>query len=158
MGSRGGGGGVSGEAPRRLENCAGEVVVRWRLGEGGNGKWESEGGRGLACKTSAGKRRRRRRAERPACSVKQFFFFTFHTIQRKTLTTHYTHPYEYMYANPTPMSTSEGLSTGRSGDSRSHHWRLVVDGNAAYHLTHNAGKSWNKSRKMCEHQDLNSGG
>jgi hypothetical protein len=43
---------------------------------------------------------------------------------------------EYTYANPTPMSTSEGLSTGLSGDSRSHNWRLVVvDGNVAYHLT-----------------------
>jgi hypothetical protein len=40
------------------------------------------------------------------------------------------------------MSTSEGLSTGRSGDSRSHQWCLLVDGNVAYHLTHNAGKSW----------------
>jgi hypothetical protein len=40
------------------------------------------------------------------------------------------------------MSTSEGLSTSRSGDSRSHQWRLVVDRNVAYHLTHNAGKSW----------------
>ena len=38
--------------------------------------------------------------------------------------------------------------TGRSGDFRSHHWRLVVDGNVAYHLTHNAGKFWNKSRKV----------
>jgi hypothetical protein len=35
------------------------------------------------------------------------------------------------------MSTSEGLSAGRSEDSRSHHWRLIVDGNVAYHLTHN---------------------
>jgi hypothetical protein len=34
------------------------------------------------------------------------------------------------------MSTSEGLSTGRSGDSRSHHRPLIVDGNVAYHLTH----------------------
>jgi hypothetical protein len=43
---------------------------------------------------------------------------------------------EYTYANPTPMSTSEGLSTGLPGDSRSHNWRLVVvDGNVAYHLT-----------------------
>ena len=33
------------------------------------------------------------------------------------------------------MSTSKGLSTDRSGDSRSHHWRIVVDGNVAYHLT-----------------------
>jgi hypothetical protein len=67
----------------------------------------------------------------------------------------HTHPYEYIYTNPTPMSTSEGLSTGRSGDSRSHHWSLVVDENVAYHLTHNVGKSQNKSRKRCEHQDLN---
>jgi hypothetical protein len=51
------------------------------------------------------------------------------------------------------MSTSEGLR-----DSRSHHWRLVVDGNVVYHLMHNAGKSRKKSMKMCEHQDLNPGG
>jgi hypothetical protein len=58
-----------------------------------------------------------------------------------TLCTH-THPYEYTYANPTPISTSEGPSTGKSEDSRSRQWRLVVDGNVAYHLAHNAGKSW----------------
>jgi hypothetical protein len=57
-----------------------------------------------------------------------------------------------------PTSTSKGLSTSRSGDSRSHHWCLVVDGNVAYHLTHNTGKSRNKSKKRCEHQDLNPGG
>jgi hypothetical protein len=50
------------------------------------------------------------------------------------------------------MSTSEGLSTGRFGDSQSHQWRLVVNGDVAYHLTHNAGKSW----KIQE--DLNHGG
>jgi hypothetical protein len=65
---------------------------------------------------------------------------TTHTLTTRT----HTHPYEYTYANPTAMSTFEGLSTGRSGDSRSHHWRLVVDGNVAYHLTRNAGKSQNK--------------
>jgi hypothetical protein len=55
----------------------------------------------------------------------------------QTLTTRtHTHPYEYTYANPTPMSTSEGLSTDRSADSPSHQWCLVVDGNVAYHLTH----------------------
>jgi hypothetical protein len=67
----------------------------------------------------------------------------------QTLTTRmHTHPYEYTYANPTPMSTSGGLSTDRSGDSRSHQRCLVVDGNVAYHLTHtpenpriNLGKS-----------------
>jgi hypothetical protein len=58
-----------------------------------------------------------------------------------------THPYEHKNANPTPMST------GRYGDSRSHYWRLVVDGNVAYHLMHNVGKSQNKSRNRCEHQD-----
>jgi hypothetical protein len=56
-----------------------------------------------------------------------------------TTRTH-THPYEYTYANATPMSTFEGLSTSRSGDSRSHQRRLVVDKNVAYHLTHNADK------------------
>jgi hypothetical protein len=57
------------------------------------------------------------------------------------------HPYEYTYANPTPMSTSEGLSTSGSGDSRSHQ-RLVVDRNVAYHLTHDAGKSWKIQEKV----------
>jgi hypothetical protein len=46
------------------------------------------------------------------------------------------------------MSTSEGLSTGRPGDSRSHLWRLVVDENVAYHLTQNAGKSWKIQEKV----------
>jgi hypothetical protein len=67
----------------------------------------------------------------------------------------HTHPYEYMYANPTPMSTSEGLSTGRLGDSRSHHWHLVVDVNVAYHLTHNAENPGINPGKRSEHQDLN---
>jgi hypothetical protein len=67
-------------------------------------------------------------------------------------------PYEYTYANPTRTSTFEGQSTDRSGDSRSHHWRLVVDRNVAYHLAYNAEKSRNKSRKRCEHQDLNPSG
>jgi hypothetical protein len=56
------------------------------------------------------------------------------------------------------MSTSVGPSTVRSEDSRSHHWCLVVDGNVAYHLTYNTGKSRNKSRKRCEYQDLNPDG
>jgi hypothetical protein len=59
-----------------------------------------------------------------------------------------THPYEYTYANPTPMSTFEWLNTGRSGDSRSHQWNLVVDGNVAYYLTYNAGKSWKIQGKV----------
>jgi hypothetical protein len=60
----------------------------------------------------------------------------------------HTHPYVNTYANPTPMNTSEGLSTGRYGDFRSHHWRFVVDGNVAYHLTHNASKSWKIQKKV----------
>jgi hypothetical protein len=59
---------------------------------------------------------------------------------------------------PMNVAVVDGLSTGTSGDSRSHHWRLVVDRNVAYHLTYNAGKSQNKSRKRCEHQNLNPGG
>jgi hypothetical protein len=74
------------------------------------------------------------------------------TTQTLTIHTH-THPYEYTYAHnthahPTPMSTSEGPSTGRSRDSRSHQWRLVVDGNVAYHLTHNTGKSYKIQEKV----------
>jgi hypothetical protein len=65
-------------------------------------------------------------------------FFENSTTQTLTIRTH-THPYEYAYANSTSMSTSEGSSTSKSGDSRSHQWRIVVDGNVAYHLTHNAG-------------------
>jgi hypothetical protein len=60
----------------------------------------------------------------------------------------HTHPYEYTYTTPTPMSISKGLSTGRSRDSRSHQWRVFVDGNVAYHLTHNAGKSWKIQEKV----------
>jgi len=37
---------------------------------------------------------------------------------------------------------------GRSRDSRSHHGRLTVDGDVAYHWKHSAVKSWNKSRKI----------
>jgi hypothetical protein len=78
--------------------------------------------------------------------------------QTQTLTTRtHTHPYEYTYANPTHMSTSEVPSTDRSGDSRSHQWRLVIDGNVAYHLTHNTDKSW-KIQKKVRAKDLNSGG
>jgi hypothetical protein len=88
-------------------------------------------------------------------------------MQMLTTRTH-THPYEYTYANPTPMSTSEGLSTDTSGDSRSHQWRcrtgtsgdsrshqwrcLVIDGNVAYHLMHNAGKSWKMSPMAPRHR------
>jgi hypothetical protein len=70
-----------------------------------------------------------------------YFFLELHSRTHMLTTRTHTHPYEYTYTNPAPMCTSEGLSTGRSGDSQSHHWRLVVDGNVAYHLTHNIGKS-----------------
>jgi hypothetical protein len=71
----------------------------------------------------------------------QLLFLELHSTTHMLTTRTHTHPYEYTYTNPAPMCTSEGLSTGRSGDSQSHHWRLVVDGNVAYHLTHNIGKS-----------------
>jgi hypothetical protein len=77
-----------------------------------------------------------------------FFFWELHSTTQTLTTRTHTNPYEYTYVNPTPMSTSEGLSTDRSGDSRSHQWRLIVDGNAAYHLTHNAGKSWKIQEKV----------
>jgi hypothetical protein len=76
------------------------------------------------------------------------FVFRNHTVQRRRSQHARTHPYEYTYANPTPLSNSEGLSTCRSGDSRSHHWRLVVNGNITYHLMHNAYKSWKIQEKV----------
>jgi hypothetical protein len=64
----------------------------------------------------------------------------------------------------TPMNTctqtlpiwahSKNSALNRSGDSRSHHWRIIVDGNVTYHLTHNASKSWENPRKSREHQNL----
>jgi hypothetical protein len=50
--------------------------------------------------------------------------------------------YIYRHTKPYPYEHSEGLSTSSCADSRSHQWRLVVDGHVAYHLTHNADKSW----------------
>jgi hypothetical protein len=85
-------------------------------------------------------------------------FLELHSTTQTLTTRTHTHLYEHKYANLTPMRTTEGLSTGRSGDSGIHHWSLVVDGNVSYHLTHNAGKSQNNFRKRCEHQDLNPGG
>jgi hypothetical protein len=46
-----------------------------------------------------------------------FFLESRSTTQMLTTRTH-THHYEYANTNPTPMRTSEGLSTSRSGDSR----------------------------------------
>jgi hypothetical protein len=63
-------------------------------------------------------------------------------------------------ANPTLMSTPPkdwAPADLEIPEVRSHLWRLVVEGNVAYHLTHNTGKP-GKSSKRCEHQDLNSGG
>jgi hypothetical protein len=76
------------------------------------------------------------------------FSWELHSTTQTLTTRARTHPYEYTYANSTPMSTSEGLNTGRSGDSRSHQWRLVVDRNVAHHLTYNAGKSWKIQEKV----------
>jgi hypothetical protein len=75
-------------------------------------------------------------------------FLELHSTTQTLTTRTHTYPYEYTCANPTPMSTSEGLSTGRSGDSRSHQLCLVVDGNVAYHLTHNTSKSWKIQEKV----------
>jgi hypothetical protein len=50
-------------------------------------------------------------------------FLELHSTTQTLTTRTHTHPYEYTYANPTPMSTSEGLSTGKSVDSQRHQWR-----------------------------------
>ena len=53
-----------------------------------------------------------------------------------------THPYEYTYAKPTLWASSK-TEPANPRDWRSHHRRLAVDGNVAYHLMHNAVKSQN---------------
>jgi hypothetical protein len=75
--------------------------------------------------------------------LKTFFKELHSTTQMLTTRTH-THL--WIRVRPLPLSTSEGLSTD-NGDSRSHHWYLVVDGNVTYHLTHDAGKSQINPRK-----------
>jgi hypothetical protein len=67
-------------------------------------------------------------AKPPSPCVVYHVFLELHSTTRTFTTRTHTLPYEYTYANP---------STGRYGDSRSHQWRLVVEGNVAYHLTHN---------------------
>jgi hypothetical protein len=76
------------------------------------------------------------------------FFFRITQFNADVHNTHTHSPLWIHHANPTPMNTSEWLSTDRSGDSRSYQWRLVVDGNVTYHLTHNAAKSWKIQENM----------
>jgi hypothetical protein len=83
------------------------------------------------------------------------FFLELHRRRRS----HHTRTLTPMNTRRQTLSYDHLRSTehDRSGDSRSHqYWCLVVEGNVAYHLKHNTGKSRNKSR--CEHQDLNRGG
>jgi hypothetical protein len=55
-------------------------------------------------------------------SQKSMMFIIFFLITQYT-DAHNTHAHSPLwYANPTPMSTSEGLSTGRSGDSRTEYY------------------------------------
>jgi hypothetical protein len=76
--------------------------------------------------------------------IDDFFRITQYNVDVHTRM--HTHPYD-MYANPTSMSTSKDWA-GRSWGSRSHHRRLVVDGDVIFHWKHSAVKSWNKSRKI----------
>ena len=60
------------------------------------------------------------------------FFFSNYTSIDVDATRMYTHPYEYTYANPIPMSTFERLCRHISRLTK-HHIRLAVDGNVANH-------------------------
>jgi hypothetical protein len=44
-----------------------------------------------------------------SCLLANRFFLELHTTTQTLATCTHTHSYEYLYANPTPMSTSEGL-------------------------------------------------
>jgi hypothetical protein len=77
------------------------------------------------------------------------FQFHFFRITQYNADAHNTHAHSSLWIHVRkPYPTSEGLSTDISEDSRSHQWRLVVDGNVAYHLTRNTGKSWKIQEKM----------
>jgi hypothetical protein len=81
-----------------------------------------------------------------ALNATYLFFDSHSTTQTFTTRTH-THPlwihvrkpYSYEHRQITPMNTCtqdlEILEVTTTGSH--HHWRLVVDGNVAYHLTHN---------------------
>lgn len=68
------------------------------------------------------------------------FFFRITQSTTQILTTHArTHPYEHMYANPTPMSIFEDCAgkslrlTKSAQAPRCHHRHLTVDEYVAYH-------------------------
>jgi hypothetical protein len=63
------------------------------------------------------------------------FFFANYTIHRRHSQRTHTHPYEYTHANPTNRSIFEDCA-GESSRLTSHHRRLAVDGNVAYHWKH----------------------
>jgi hypothetical protein len=50
-----------------------------------------------------------------------YVFLELHSTTQTLTTRTHTHPFEHTYTNHTPISTSEGLSTDGSRDSRSHH-------------------------------------
>jgi hypothetical protein len=81
------------------------------------------------------------------CTCCSFFFANYTSTKRRHLTRKRTHLCEYRYINPTPWAHPKRFA-GTSRDWRSHHRRLAVDRNVAYHWKHIAVKSWNKFRKM----------
>jgi hypothetical protein len=50
-------------------------------------------------------------------NLSKWIFLELHSTTQILTTRTHTHPYEHTCTNPTLMSTSEGLSTGRSGES-----------------------------------------
>jgi hypothetical protein len=52
-----------------------------------------------------------------APALPSIIFLELHSTTQMLTTCMHTYLYRYMYANPTPMSTFEGPSTNRSGDS-----------------------------------------
>jgi hypothetical protein len=82
------------------------------------------------------------------CENPLYLFLELHSTTQTLTTRTHTHPYWLHVCKSYPYEHLRRMSTSKSGDSRSHHWHLVVDGNVTYHLTHNADKSWKIQNKV----------
>jgi len=76
-----------------------------------------------------------------------YFFRLLRSTTLMSTTCTHTHPYEHTYTTLPQWAPQKDYARG-SRDSRSHHMRLAVDRNVAYHKKHSAVKSWNKSKKI----------
>jgi len=72
-----------------------------------------------------------------------FFFFWDYTVQYRHSQRTYTHTPMNTHTQTLPLWSSSKTEPTNPRDWQSHHRRLTVDGNVAYHWMHNAVKSQN---------------